>query len=149
VAPTEFCQWRERRLVGEVHDENSATLGGIAGHAGLFGTATDVAALGQVYLDLGQGFISPRLVADAIHPHIADRGLGWLTYTPDGPGGSKMSPKSYGHTGFVGTSLWIDPERELVCATLTNAVFFGRDRERLFAFRRAFHDAVVEALERP
>lgn len=147
TAPTEFCAWRKRRLVGEVHDENSATLGGIAGHAGLFGTATDVATLGQVYLDQGGGFISPRLAANATRPHIEDRGLGWLMYTPEGPGGSFMSSKSYGHTGFVGTSLWIDPESELVCVALSNAVFYGRDRERLFAFRRAFHDCVIGALK--
>jgi CubicO group peptidase (beta-lactamase class C family) len=58
-----------------------------------------------------------------------------------------MSESSYGHTGFVGTSVWVDPTRELVCAVLTNAVFYGRDRERLVAFRRAFHDTVIEALE--
>jgi len=146
VAPTEFCQWRQRRLVGEVHDENAATLGGIAGHAGLFGTAADVATLGQIYLDRGGGFVSSRLVANATRPHIEDRGLGWMTYTPDGPGGSRMSARSYGHTGFTGTSIWIDPERELVCTALTNAVFYGRDRERLVAFRRAFHDTIIEAL---
>jgi len=147
TAPTELCQWRERRLVGEVHDENAATLHGVSGHAGLFGTATDVAALGQVYLDGGSDFISPRLAANATRQHIEDRGLGWMMYSPDGPGGKYMSEISYGHTGFVGTSLWVDPTRELVCAVLTNAVFYGRDRERLTTFRRTFHDTVIVALK--
>ena len=147
AAPTEFCQWRQRRLVGEVHDENAATLHGVSGHAGLFGTATDIATLGQVYLDGGGGFVSPRLAANATRRHIGDRGLGWMMYSPDGPGGNYMSETSYGHTGFVGTSLWIDPTRELLCAALTNAVFYGRARERLDAFRRTFHDTVIETLE--
>ncbi|HVO41708.1 MAG TPA: serine hydrolase [Aggregatilineales bacterium] len=148
VAPTEFDPWRGRRLVGEVHDENAATLRGVAGHAGLFGTCTDVAALGQLYLEHGAGFISQALAEAATRPHIADRGLGWMMRTPEGSSsGRYFSPNSYGHTGFVGTSLWVDPQRELVCALLTNNVFFGRHKEAIVAFRRAFHDTVIEALE--
>src|SRR5215813_13845582 len=84
AVPTEFCQWRQRRLVGEVHDENAATLHGVAGHAGLFGTATDIALLGQLFLNGGEGFISPRLVADATRSHIEDRGVGWMMKSPQG-----------------------------------------------------------------
>lgn len=151
VAPTEFDLWRQRRLVGEVDDENSATLHGVAGHAGLFGTATDAAALGQVYLSNGGGFISQRLAHDATHVHIEDRGLGWMMRSPEGSSaGRRLSAASFGHTGFVGTSLWVDPERELVCALLTNNVFFGRKhpaRDELVRFRPLFHDTVIEALE--
>jgi len=151
VAPTEFCAWRQRRIVGEVHDENSATLHGVAGHAGLFGTATDAAALGQLYLNKGGGFISSRLAQNATRTHIEDRGLGWMMRSPEGSSSGRFfNAASFGHTGFVGTSLWIDPQRELVCALLTNNVFFGRDqlhRDDLTRFRPLFHDTVIAALE--
>ncbi len=147
VVPTEFCQWRQRRIVGEVHDENSATLHGVAGHAGLFGTAADVATLGQVYLANG-GFISPRLARESTRPQIDDRGLGWATRSAqESSSGRYFSPDSYGHTGFVGNSVWVDPQRQLVCALLTNRVFFGRDPEAITRFRPLFHDTLIEALE--
>jgi len=148
VAPTEFCQWRQRRIVGEVHDENAASFGGISGHAGLFGTARDVAALGQVYLDHGSGFISPELVQEATRMQIEDRGLGWMLRSAElSSSGQYFSPGSYGHTGFTGTSLWIDPERRIVCALLTNAVFYGRDRMAILKFRRDFHDMLIETFD--
>jgi CubicO group peptidase (beta-lactamase class C family) len=151
VAPTEFCAWRQRRIVGEVHDENSAMLHGVAGHAGLFGTASDVSTLGQLYLAEGGGCISPRLAREATRRHIGDRGLGWMMRTPEGSSsGSRFSGESYGHTGFVGNSLWVDPQRQLVCALLTNNVFLGRDepfRAVLKAFRPLFHDTLIGALE--
>jgi serine-type D-Ala-D-Ala carboxypeptidase len=147
VAPTELCQWRQRRIAGEVHDENAATLHGVAGHAGLFGTARDAAMLGQVYLANGGGFISPRLAREATHPHIEDRGLGWMGRSPEGSSsGQFFSADSFGHTGFVGTSLWVDPQRQLVCALLTNRVFFGRDPEPITAFRPLFHDTLIQSL---
>lgn len=146
--PTEFCKWRERRIVGEVHDENSATLGGIAGHAGLFGTANDCALLGQLYLAEGGGFISPRLAREATRQHIGDRGLGWMMRTPGKTSsGAHFSANSYGHTGFVGNSLWVDPERQLVCALLTNNVFFGRNPDAIYDFRVRFHDTLITVLE--
>jgi len=147
VAPTEFCHWRQRRVIGEVHDENSATLHGIAGHAGLFGTAADVATLGHVYLMEGSCFVSTRLAREAVVPHIENRGLGWMTNAADASCGRYFSPNSFGHTGFTGTSVWVDPERQLVVALLTNRVFFGRDPEPITAFRQTFHDTVIEALE--
>jgi len=147
IPPTEFCPWRGRRIVGEVHDENSATLSGVAGHAGLFGTATDVATVGQLYLADGGGFITPRLAQDAVKLHIGDRGLGWMKRSEGSSSGSYFSPNSYGHTGFVGNSIWVDPERQLVAALLTNNVFFGRDKAAIIAFRRQFHDTLIESLE--
>lgn len=147
VAPTEHCPWRQRRLIGEVHDDNAAVLGGIAGHAGLFGTASDVAALGQMYLDGGAGLIGRDSVEDATRTHIGDRGLGWMKQSP---GGSStvacLSPESYGHTGFTGTSLWVDPRRKLVCALLTNRVFFGRNGAAIADFRRQFHESLVSMM---
>jgi serine-type D-Ala-D-Ala carboxypeptidase len=148
VAPTEFCQWRQRRIVGEVHDENSATLHGVAGHAGLFGTAADVTTLGQTYLADGGGFISPRLAREATRLHIGDRGLGWQMRSPEGSSsGHYFSANSYGHTGFVGNSVWVDPQRQLVCTLLTNRVFFGRDPQAITAFRPRFHDTLIQSLE--
>jgi CubicO group peptidase (beta-lactamase class C family) len=146
--PTEFCAWRQRRVQGEVHDENAVTLGGISGHAGLFGTATDAALLGQVYLAEGGGFLSPRIAKEATRLHIGDRGLGWMMRSPSGSSsGAYFGPRSYGHTGFVGNSLWVDPDRQLVVALLTNNVFFGRDRMAILKFRPVFHDTVIRALE--
>ncbi|MHB8629494.1 MAG: serine hydrolase domain-containing protein [Aggregatilineales bacterium] len=148
IAPTEWCTWRQRRIVGEVHDENAASFGGVAGHAGLFGRAADVAALAQVYLDGGGELISPGLVREAIRLQIGDRGLGWMLRSPEtSSSGRFFSPNSYGHTGFTGTSVWVDPERSLVCVLLTNRVFYGRDADGIIAFRRAFHNTVIETLE--
>ncbi|RMF50629.1 MAG: class A beta-lactamase-related serine hydrolase, partial [Chloroflexota bacterium] len=132
VPPTEVCAWRGKRVQGEVHDENAAALGGAAGHAGLFGTASDIAAIGQLYLDEGGGFISPRLAREAVRQHIGDRGLGWQM-RPTEPEATvrALSARSYGHTGFVGNSLWVDPERQLVVALLTNNVFFGRQERTI------------------
>ena len=148
VAPTEICPWRQRRLVGEVDDENSATLHGVAGHAGLFGTLRDLSTLGQLFLADGGGFISPRLARESIRRHIDDRGLGWHLHSAEGsPDGHFFSEASFGHTGFTGTSLWMDPQRQLLCALLTNRVFFGRDPEAITQFRPFFHDTLIEALE--
>jgi CubicO group peptidase (beta-lactamase class C family) len=148
VPPTEFCQWRQRRVVGEVHDENAVCLGGAAGHAGLFGTPQDCATLAQLFLADGGGFISARLAREATRLHIGDRGLGWMMRTSEASSsGRYFSESSYGHTGFVGNSLWVDPQRQLICALLTNNVFFGRDKTNIVAFRKDFHDAVIEDLE--
>lgn len=148
VPPTEFCQWRQRRIVGEVHDENSATLNGVAGHAGLFGTASDVATLAQVFLADGGGFITPRLARESVRRQIEDRGLGWMLRSPQGSSsGSLFSENSYGHTGFVGNSVWVDPARQLICVVLTNRVFFGRNPDAIIKFRPKFHDALINALE--
>lgn len=146
--PTEQCAWRGRRVQGEVHDENAATLNGISGHAGLFGTATDIALLGQIYLADGGGFLSPRIAREATRLQIGDRGLGWMMRSPQGSSsGAFFGPRSFGHTGFVGNSLWADPDRQLVVALLTNNVFFGRDRMAILHFRPVFHDTVIRALE--
>jgi CubicO group peptidase (beta-lactamase class C family) len=152
VAPTEVCAWRGRRIVGEVHDENAASLGGIAGHAGLFSTASDVAALGQAYLDGGGPLLLPETVAEMTRLQAEDgmirRGLGWALWSPDPEAsGNPFGPGAYGHTGFTGTSLWIDPQRRLVIALLTNRVYYGRDAAGILELRVAVHRAIVEATD--
>jgi len=150
TVPTEMdADWRKRRPWGEVHDENACGLGGIAGHAGLFGTARDAASFGQAWLEgdarLG---ITPDLMREAITEQSfsdgARHGLGWVLQTENSDAGQVMSVESYGHTGFTGTSLWIDPAREMVVACLTNRVYYGREREGISDFRRALHDLLVE-----
>jgi len=154
--PTELCAWRRRRLRGEVHDENAAGLGGVAGHAGLFATAAQVARLGQIYLDGGQwegaALLSPEAVREMTQEQarFGDEvwGLGWMRRSAEGSSsGRYFSPHSFGHTGYTGTSLWVDPERQLVVSLMTNRVYYGRDPEAITAFRPAVHDAVVRAVE--
>lgn len=155
-APTEFdARWRERRCRGEVHDENACGLGGVAGHAGLFATGDDVARFGTLWLDAlaGRGWMPMELARDATAEHavtgVERRGLGWMLRTPGySSSGQYFSPTSIGHTGFTGTSLWIDPHRELVVALLTNRVYYRRDNfAEITAFRIAVHDAIIEAIE--
>lgn len=150
TVPTEMdSNWRKRRPWGEVHDENACGLAGIAGHAGLFGTARDIAAFGQAWLEGDKRLdIAPELMREAIteqsYSDGARHGLGWVLQTPDSHVGQAMSAGSYGHTGFTGTSLWIDPARDMVVACLTNRVYYGRQREGVIDFRRALHDLLAE-----
>ncbi len=152
LAPTEQCPWRGRRLWGEVHDENAACLGGVAGHAGLFATAADLAKLGQCFLARGQGVL-PAALAQAMVREQAftdneRRGLGWKLQTPTGsPVGQAFGQPSFGHTGFTGTSLWVDPSRDLVVVLLTNRVYYGRAGEAIARFRVQLHQAVVRAID--
>lgn len=153
IAPTELDNhWRQRRAWGEVHDENACGLGGIAGHAGLFATAQDVARFGQAWLCGDERLaISSELRRMATSQQVAGQfrlGLGWMLRADrDASAGDRYSANSYGHTGFTGTSLWIDPERELVSAVLTNRVYQGRAGEGIHAFRRAIHDLIVENVD--
>ncbi len=148
--PTEFdARWRGRRCWGEVHDENAASLGGIAGHAGLFGPAGEVARFGLQWLRAVQGraadWLPTEIARQAVQSQADGRGLGWVLKTPPpaySSAGALFSPQSFGHTGFTGTSLWIDPRRELVVALLTNRVYYGRDPQAITALRPAVHDAI-------
>jgi CubicO group peptidase (beta-lactamase class C family) len=155
IVPTELCAWRRRRCIGEVHDENAASLGGVAGHAGLFSTAEEVTALGQMYLNGGRygstRVLSPETVAEMTHVQVnfedSPRGLGWLQRSQGwSSSGQFFGPRSYGHTGFTGTSLWVDPDRELVVTLMTNRVYYGRDPTGIADFRPRLHEAVVEAI---
>ncbi len=152
IAPTEQCPWRKQRLWGEVHDENAACLGGIAGHAGLFGTASDVAKLGECYRMGGAGLLSSDLAREAVSVQVdmsgVRRGLGWQLMADDGgPVGKGFSADSFGHTGFTGVSLWVDPARALTVALLTNRVYNGRAPEPIARFRVRLHQAVLQAVD--
>jgi CubicO group peptidase (beta-lactamase class C family) len=151
VAPTELDPWRGRVLCGEVHDENAAALGGVAAHAGLFGTARAVGAFARLVL---QTFQSPtplgtpdamRLFARPSHPDES-RALGWDTMRPTSSCGALMSPTAIGHTGFTGTSLWIDHEQDAYVVLLTNRVHPTRENRALPQLRPGFHDAVMHAV---
>jgi len=131
---TELDAWRGR-VRGGVHDEKAHLMGGVAGHAGLFGTARDVAVLAEAYLAPARGRAESVLPADlamqAIAEHGADpvlrRGLGWALKTSDENScGTMMDRATFGHTGFTGTCVWADPTRDLSVVLLTNAVYFGR-----------------------
>ncbi len=144
------AEWRKRRLRGEVHDENASAMGGVAGHAGLFGTAADVAALLRVFRD--GAVIGNELAALARREHArgenARRGLGLALRASDGPlVGRYLSKDAWGHTGFTGTSAWHDPALGLTVVLLTNRVYFGRENvEALYRFRIAVHEAVSAPL---
>ena len=157
IAPSEVCAWRERRLLGEVDDENASGLGGVAGHAGLFSTAEEVARLGMVYRNLGSHaggqILAPQTAAEMTRQQAGldgqRRGLAWVLWTSQSCScGSLFGPGSYGHTGFTGTSLWIDPDRDLLVAALTNRVYHGREPDAIQGFRPRLHDLVVEGVER-
>lgn len=151
VAPTEFCAWRQRRVIAEVHDENACALGGIAGHAGLFSTAGDVARFGQLFLDGGAPLLQPETVAQMTRVQSQEgntrRGLGFALWSSDPEAsGNPFSQQAFGHTGFTGASLWIDPQADLVVALLTNEVYFGRTNRGIAPLRVAVHRAVVESV---
>ena len=155
IAPTENDPlWRRRRCWGEVHDENANGMGGVAGHAGLFGTARDVAAFGHAWMVADRRLgVSRELMRAAVcqqaRTDTIRRGLGWMLKSEtDSPAGSVFSAASYGHTGFTGTSLWIDPHRELVVACLTNRVYGGRMPSRIQTFRQALHDLIARECDR-
>ena len=149
TAPTEVDQWRGRLLVGEVHDENTWALGGAAGHAGLFATAAAVGAFARAVLRTIAG--EPIVASpDTIRTFIArteipksSRALGWDTMLPTSSCGTRLSPTSIGHTGFTGTSLWIDWERDLYVVFLTNRVHPTRANEAIKSVRPRLHDAIA------
>jgi CubicO group peptidase (beta-lactamase class C family) len=153
VAPTEYDPWRGRLLVGEVHDENAAALGGIAGHAGLFGTAGAVGSYARHLLQVldGRRGVFRRATLEEFVSRRTDvpgssRALGWDTMLPTSSCGMKMSPRAFGHTGFTGTSLWIDPEKNAYIVLLTNRVHPTRENEMIKQVRPALHDAVMAEL---
>jgi CubicO group peptidase (beta-lactamase class C family) len=142
---------RGRRLAGEVHDRYAAVLGGVAGHAGLFGTAAGVAEFARVVLRAARGgdggpepFSDSRVQLFATRSRVAgsSRALGWDTMLPTSSCGVHMSPSAFGHVGFTGTSLWIDPVRDRYFVALTNRAFTRTSLEDMRLVRRAFHDAL-------
>lgn len=146
-APTEYCGWRNRLLIGEVHDENCCAWEGVAGHAGLFGTAADLGLYARAWLNLDSRLGAPELLREAQRPHSKTttgepRGLGWLLSHPDSFAGDTPG---YGHTGFTGTSIWIDTTADRYSVLLTNRVHPDRHkRPAISPLRRAVHAAVPE-----
>lgn len=155
TAPTGIDPWRGRLLVGEVHDENASALGGAAGHAGLFGTAAAAGQYARHLLQVLDGKVGAfrRATVEEFITRRTDvpgssRALGWDTMLPGSSCGSRMSPRAFGHTGFTGTSLWIDPDRGVYVVLLTNRVHPSRANEAIKQVRPAVHDAVMDALGR-
>lgn len=143
---------RGRSLAGEVHDNYAAALGGAAGHAGLFGTASGVGAFARAVLRAARGDatvpppLSPALVARAVTKSSvpgSSRALGWDTMLPTSSCGTRMSASAFGHVGFTGTSLWIDPARDRYFVLLTNRACGGGTLDQMRTVRSAFHDALT------
>lgn len=153
ISYTEFCPVLGQHIVGEVHDEKAYAMGGVAGHAGLFATADDLCRYAMSWLYDDAALIAREWKAIATRCHTFGkggyRGYGWEL---NGPGasascGSGFHPASYGHTGFTGTSIWIDPQNEWAVIFLTNAVHLGRGHQ-LRKLRPILHDAVTAQLNK-
>jgi serine-type D-Ala-D-Ala carboxypeptidase len=144
--------FRKRIIQGEVQDENASVLGGVAGHAGLFATAEDLATFAHVLLQRGAPLVRPETLALFTRresaPAGTSRALGWDTPSSPSQSGKYFSAGSFGHLGYTGTSLWVDPERQLSVTLLTNRTWPDCENKAIKDVRPAFHDAVVEALEK-
>jgi CubicO group peptidase (beta-lactamase class C family) len=155
TAPTERDDWRGRLLRGEVHDENCFALGGVSGHAGLFGTAMSVGAFARDTLRAIFGATTfgksetVRVFCRQSNVPGSSRALGWDTMLPTSSCGEWMSDQSFGHTGFTGTSLWIDPPQDTYVVLLTNRVHPTRNNKKIEAFRPALHDAIMRKRQPP
>lgn len=151
-ATTGWSRWRRRLLVGEVHDDNCAALGGVAGHAGMFGTARGVASFGAACIGAWHGRRG-ALEEESIHHAMLERPggshrLGWDGRAEEGSAaGSLIDRRAFGHLGFTGTSIWCDPIRQIVIVLLTNRVAVSDDNAAIRAFRPTFHDGVIAAYE--
>lgn len=152
TAPTEYREYLGRRQQGEVHDENATALSGVAGHAGLFGTAADLLK----YAAMWMGWDGPRVLSPATRAAATRawfecegerRGLGWMLKPAHFAScGDFMSSDSFGHTGFTGTSIWMDPVRDLAVVLLTNRVYYGR-QDHIIRLRPRFHNALLADLD--
>ena len=155
VSPTEYDSiYRKRLIQGEVHDENACALGGVSGHAGLFSTASDLAIFLQMIMNGGsyggKQYLKPETIKffTSRQNQHSSRALGWDTKTMNGysSAGSLFGEKSYGHTGFTGTSVWVEPEKNIFVILLTNRVYPTRNNSKILQIRPKVHDAVVKAL---
>jgi beta-N-acetylhexosaminidase len=154
IAPTEIDdRYRHRLIQGEVHDENAYSFGGVSGHAGVFSTSPDLAAFCQMLLNGGvyahNRIVKRATIAEFTKPQAVaqnERTLGWVVPTEGSSSGHYFSIRAYGHTGFTGTSIWIDPDRQLFVVLLTNRVNPTRENQKIGDVRPAVHDAVMKAL---
>jgi CubicO group peptidase (beta-lactamase class C family) len=154
IAPTANDRsFRSRVIQGEVQDENASLLGGVAGHAGLFASAEDLAIFAHTMLAGGRPILRPETVAlftrRESSPENTSRALGWDTPSSPSQSGKYFSPNSFGHLGYTGTSLWIDPERQLSVTLLTNRTWPDCSNQAIKQLRPRFHDAVVESIAAP
>ena len=142
--------FRHRVIQGEVQDENASVLGGVAGHAGLFSTADDLALFAHAMLNGGYPILRPDTVdlftRRESRPEDTSRALGWDTPSTPSQSGRHFGPRSFGHLGYTGTSLWIDPARQLSITLLTNRTWPDCQNQAIKQVRPAFYDAVVQAL---
>ena len=152
IAPTEIQEFRGGQVWGVVHDENAWALGGVAGHAGLFSSARDLGVFVTMLLDGGEydgvRILRPETIARWTARQLKDqsRALGWDTPSSPSSAGRYFSMRSFGHTGFTGTSIWADPEKQLFVVLLTNRVDPSRDNPKVGPLRRAVADAVQRAV---
>jgi serine-type D-Ala-D-Ala carboxypeptidase len=143
--------FRQRVIQGEVYDENASVMGGVAGHAGLFATAGDLALFANAMIEGGRPILRPETLAVFTRressPPGTTRALGWDTPSSPSQSGKYFSAGSFGHLGYTGTSLWINPERALSVTLLTNRTWPDCANQAIQQLRPRFHDAVAEALE--
>ncbi len=142
--------FRRRVVQGEVHDENASVMGGVAGHAGVFAPAADVALFAHAMLNGGRPILRPETLAlftrRQLSPPGTSRALGWDTPSQPSQSGRHLSTAAFGHLGYTGTSLWIDPELQIAVTLLTNRTWPDHSSQAIKQVRPRFHDAVVEAL---
>lgn len=150
-SPKPRSTFRNRIIQGEVQDENASVLGGVAGHAGLFSTAENVAIFAQAMLQGGSPILRPETIALFTRrestPQGTTRALGWDTPSTPSQSGKYFGPRSYGHLGYTGTSLWIDPDRQLSITLLTNRTWPDCANQAIKQVRPQFHDAIIEVLK--
>lgn len=153
IAPTEYDRDRGSALQGRVHDPNAQALAGVAGHAGLFSSARDLATIAAALLDAARnrpnGLFETNAFALALNQRAFGRPLGWDVPTGASSAGEYFSMESFGHTGFTGTSIWIDPDQDLFVVLLTNRVHPSATNQRHLALRRDVHDAIQTAIAGP
>jgi len=152
-AATEYCSWRKEIIQGHVHDENAYALGGFSGHAGLFGTARDIFTLTNTLVNIYHGHSSGLLKTETARTFFSRQGvlpesawaLGWDTPSEkNSSSGNYFSPSSIGHTGFTGTSVWIDLEKNITVIFLTNRIHPNRSNEKIKDFRPKLHNLIMQ-----
>jgi CubicO group peptidase (beta-lactamase class C family) len=153
IAPTEDDPWRQRVVHGEAHDENAYAMGGVAGHAGLFSTAHDLAIFAQMMLNRGMYDHRRYFRSETVDRFTAvlssksgTEALGWQKPSPQTWTGKAFSVAAFGLTGFTGTSIWIDPQRQLFIILLTNSVHPSRENNRIIEARQTVAESVLRAL---
>ena len=153
--PTEIdTVWRHKLIQGEVHDERAAMLNGVAGHAGLFSTVEDLSKFVMMYLNngiyKGKQILDPKLINEwtTKQSNQSDRGIGWDTKSMEGysSAGKYFSKNSFGHTGFTGTSIWVDKDTKLFIILLTNRVYPTRANRKIVEFRPVLQDEIYKSV---